>query len=73
MILREKEGSFLSIRPFRGAGKPAYLSYFIALLLFGSNGTVASAIALSSYEIVLLRCLLAVCFCGASFFSPGSG
>ena len=62
MILREKEGSFLSIRPFRGAGKPAYLSDFIALLLFGSNGTVASAIALSSYEIVLLRCLIGCVF-----------
>ena len=33
----------------------SYLKYFIALLLFGSNGIVASSISLTSYEIVLLR------------------
>ncbi|MCM1326150.1 MAG: DMT family transporter [Bacteroidales bacterium] len=32
-----------------------YIKYFIALLLFGSNGIVASHITLSSYEIVYLR------------------
>lgn len=36
----------------------AYLKYFLALLLFGSNGIVASYISLNSYEIVLLRSLL---------------
>lgn len=36
--------------------KPSvFLKYLLALLLFGSNGIVASAITLSSYEIVLLR------------------
>ena len=35
--------------------KKDYLKYLAALLLFGSNGIVASRIALSSYEIVLLR------------------
>lgn len=42
--------------------KQLYLKYISSLLLFGSNGVVASYIALSSYEIVLLRselgCLL---------------
>lgn len=38
--------------------KISYLKYFCALLLFGSNGIVASLIALSSYEIVLLRTLI---------------
>ncbi|MCM1416579.1 MAG: DMT family transporter [bacterium] len=35
-----------------------YIKYFIALLLFGSNGIVASHITLSSYEIVYLRTLI---------------
>jgi hypothetical protein len=30
----------------------AYLKYIAALLLFGSNGIVASHISLNSYEIV---------------------
>lgn len=38
--------------------KRAYMKYIAALLLFGSNGIVASRIALSSHEIVLLRTLL---------------
>lgn len=38
--------------------KRAYLKYIAALLLFGSNGIVASRIALNSYEIVLLRTLI---------------
>ena len=38
--------------------KTAYLKYIAALLLFGSNGIVASRIDLSSYEIVLLRTLI---------------
>lgn len=36
--------------------KKSYFKYLLALLLFGSNGIVASHIALTSYEIVLLRC-----------------
>ncbi len=35
--------------------KQAYLKYITSLLLFGSNGIVASHIKLTSYEIVLLR------------------
>ncbi len=42
--------------------KSAYLKYIAALLLFGSNGIVASHIALSSYEIVFTRTLI-----GSSF------
>ena len=38
--------------------KRSYYKYISALLLFGSNGIVASFIALSSYEIVLLRTLI---------------
>ena len=38
--------------------KQAYLRYVAALLLFGTNGIVASRIALSSVEIVLLRTLI---------------
>ncbi len=40
--------------------KKAYLKYFVGLLLFGSNGVIASYIHLSSYEIVLLRSLLGI-------------
>lgn len=35
----------------------SYYKYFLALLLFGSNGLLASRISLSSYEIVLFRTL----------------
>ena len=38
--------------------KSAYISYIFALLLFGSNGIIASYIALSSTEIVLYRTLI---------------
>ena len=38
--------------------KKSYVKYFAALLLFGSNGLVASFISLTSYEIVLLRSVL---------------
>lgn len=38
--------------------KKAYIKYLIALLLFGSNGIVASRISLNSCEIVLLRTLI---------------
>jgi drug/metabolite transporter (DMT)-like permease len=36
----------------------AYFKYIVALLLFGSNGIVASHIALSSYDIVFTRTLI---------------
>ena len=42
--------------------KQAYLKYILALLLFGSNGVVASHIALSSYEIVLSRAFIGCLF-----------
>ncbi|TSI02575.1 DMT family transporter [Lysinibacillus sp. BW-2-10] len=42
--------------------KSAYFKYVIALLLFGSNGIVASYIVLSSYEIVYLRTLIGSLF-----------
>ena len=35
-----------------------YRSYIAGLLLFGSNGIVASGIALDSYQIVYLRCII---------------
>lgn len=38
--------------------KQAYIKYLLALLLFGSNGVVASYISLTSYEIVFLRSLI---------------
>ena len=38
--------------------KRSYYKYISALLLFGSNGIVASLVTLSSYEIVLLRTLI---------------
>lgn len=38
--------------------KISYLKYFFALLLFGTNGIVASFIDLNSYEIVLFRTLI---------------
>ena len=44
-----------------------YIKYFSSLLLFGFNGVVASFISMSSYEIVLLRCLIGVCFLAAVF------
>ena len=38
--------------------RKAYLQYFVALLLFGMNGLLVSAISLPSCEIVFLRTLL---------------
>ena len=38
--------------------KSAYISYILALLLFGSNGIIASYINLTSTEIVLYRTLI---------------
>lgn len=48
--------------------KQAYFKYILALLLFGSNGVVASYIRLSSYIIVLLRSLLGSLLLIAIFF-----
>ena len=48
--------------------KKSYLKYIFALLLFGSNGIVASLIHLSSYEIVLLRTLIGSLLLIAIFF-----
>jgi len=48
--------------------KRAYIKYFAALLLFGSNGLIASFISLTSYEIVLLRSLLGSIILIAVFF-----
>ena len=56
-----------AVRP----GKRAYGNYLLALLLFGSNGVVASRIGLSSYEIVLLRALLGSCLLVGIFFLTG--
>ena len=42
--------------------KQAYIKYILALLLFGSNGIVASHISLSSYEIVFTRTLIGSIF-----------
>ena len=52
--------------------KRSYFKYIIGLLLFGSNGIVASYIALSSYEIVLLRTLIGSLFLIVLFFA-GNG
>lgn len=49
----------------------AYFKYILALLLFGSNGVVASYIGLTSYEIVLLRSLLGSLLLIAIFFFTG--
>lgn len=38
--------------------KKSYSKYLLSVLLFGSNGLVASQIALDSYEIVLMRTML---------------
>ena len=48
--------------------KTPYFKYIFALLLFGSNGIVASLIHLCSYEIVLLRTLIGSLLLIAIFF-----
>ncbi len=42
----------------------ALAKHLFSLVLFGSNGILACQIALSSYEIVFLRCLLGTIFLG---------
>lgn len=49
-----------------------YMKYILALLLFGSNGIVASQIALNSYEIVLLRTFIGSLFLLTLFFLTGN-
>lgn len=51
--------------------RTAYFKYIFALLLFGSNGVVASYITLSSYEIVLLRSVLGGAALAALYFLAG--
>lgn len=51
--------------------KKDYLKYIGGLLLFGSNGFVASYIMLSSYEIVLLRSVLGAVLLAILFFVTG--
>lgn len=48
--------------------KRSYFKYILGLLLFGSNGIVASFIVLSSYEIVLLRTMIGSFLLLAFFF-----
>ena len=48
--------------------KRSYFKYIFGLLLFGSNGIVASRIALSGYEIVLLRTMIGSLLLLAIFF-----
>lgn len=51
--------------------RTAYLRYFAGLLMFGSNGVVASLIHLSSAEIVLARSALGSAFLILLFFALG--
>ena len=51
--------------------KQAYMKYLSALLLFGSNGIVASHISLSSFEIVYLRTLIGSIFLITIFLLSG--
>lgn len=48
-----------------------FFKYLAGLLLFGSNGVVASFIDLSSYEIVLLRSVLGAALLVCLFFITG--
>ena len=51
--------------------KRDFCKYILALVLFGSNGVVASRIALSSYEIVLLRTCIGSALLMALFLLRG--
>lgn len=51
--------------------KKSYITYITALLLFGTNGIVASHIHLSSYNIVLLRTMLGSILLLAIFLLSG--
>ncbi len=52
--------------------RSSYIKYLLALLLFGSNGIVASQIALSSYEIVFLRTLIGSVLLTSLFLVTGN-
>ncbi len=52
--------------------RSAYIKYLLALLLFGSNGIVASQIALNSYEIVFLRTLIGSALLTTLFLVTGN-
>lgn len=47
--------------------KKALLKYLLALILFGSNGIIASFVALRSYEIVTSRAVIGVVFLAIVF------
>jgi drug/metabolite transporter (DMT)-like permease len=49
--------------------KKSYLKYILSLLIFGSNGIVASYITLSSSEIVLSRTIIGSLFLGLVFIA----
>lgn len=51
--------------------KRGYFMYIAALCLFGSNGVVALNIALESYQIVMLRTLIASVFLCLAYFVSG--
>lgn len=51
--------------------KAAYFKHIFSLLLFGTNGIVASLISLSSYEIVLFRTMIGSVFLLSVFFITG--
>jgi hypothetical protein len=53
--------------------KKSYPKYIASLLLFGSNGIVASHIQLTSYYIVLLRTRLEACFFWYCSFQHDAG
>jgi hypothetical protein len=53
--------------------KTNYVKFISAVLLFGSNGIVASHVALGSHEIVLWRTLIGSLFLLAVFVLTGGG
>ena len=57
-----------NLEAFNIGMKRAYIKYLLALLLFGSNGIVASYILLNSYEIVFTRTLIGSAFLIVVFF-----
>ena len=52
--------------------KSPYISYILALLLFGSNGIIASCIDLSSAEIVLYRTFIGSLLLAVLFLAAGN-
>lgn len=70
-ISEDKGFSSAGGTPAAGSAKKHALPYVLALVLFGSNGVIASYIALSSYEIVLLRSLLGSLLLAGLFLLSG--